>query len=109
MKYILMIYVNPAPVVPADYDETVERWLAEVDRTGVRITGSRLRPADETTTVAMVNGKLTLSDGPFAEAKEQVAGFDIIECPNLDEAIAVAASHPTASFAHIEVRAFWTD
>ena len=109
MRYLLMIYVNESPKVPEDYAETVDRWLAEMDSRGVRVTGSRLRPADETTTVAVVQGKLTLSDGPFAEAKEQVAGFDIIECNNLDEAITIAASHPTATFAHIEVRAFWVE
>ena len=109
MRYLLMIYVNESPKVPEDYAETVDRWLAEMDSRGVRVTGSRLRPADETTTVAVVQGKLTLSDGPFAEAKEQVAGFDIIECNNLDEAITIAAGHPTATFAHIEVRAFWVE
>jgi hypothetical protein len=48
-----------------------------------------------------------LSDGPFAETKEQVGGYDLIECENLDEALAVAARHPVARFGSIEVRPIW--
>jgi len=48
-----------------------------------------------------------VADGPFAETKEQIAGFDIIECANLDQAIDVAAKHPVARFGTIDVRPFW--
>jgi hypothetical protein len=48
-----------------------------------------------------------VSDGPFAETKEQVAGYDILECRNLDEAIEVASKHPVAAYGTIEVRPFW--
>jgi hypothetical protein len=50
-----------------------------------------------------------LSDGPFAETKEQIAGFDVIECEDLDEAIEVASKHPVATFGAIEVRPFWEE
>jgi len=50
-----------------------------------------------------------VADGPFAETKEQIAGFDIIECDDLDEAIDVASRHPVARFGSIEVRPFWTE
>lgn len=52
---------------------------------------------------------MLLSDGPFAETKEQLGGFDVIECANLDEAIEVAAKDPAARFGTIEIRPFWTD
>ena len=54
------------------------------------------------------DGKTLLTDGPFAETKEQICGFDIIECADLDEAIAVAAQHPMAWEGRVEVRPFWT-
>ncbi len=52
---------------------------------------------------------MLISDGPFAETKEQIAGYDIIECTDLDEAIEVASKHPVAKFGSIEVRPFWTE
>jgi hypothetical protein len=57
----------------------------------------------------MRGGDVLVADGPFAETKEQIAGFDIIECDDLDEAIDVASRHPVARFGSIEVRPFWTE
>jgi hypothetical protein len=57
----------------------------------------------------MRGGDVLVADGPFAETKEQIAGFDIIECADLDEAIDVASRHPVARFGSIEVRPFWTE
>lgn len=107
MKYVLLIYVDDARQAPEGYAEMTEHWVSEMDSRGVRLMGSRLRPPQETTTATVLNGKLTLSDGPFAESKEHIAGFDIIECDNLDEAIAVVAKHPVVTFGHIEIRPFW--
>ncbi len=107
MKYVLLVYVDPSRKVPENNAELTENWVNGMDSRGIRLIGSELRPVEETTTVTVLNGKLALSDGPFAETKEHIAGFDIIECNNLDEAIAVAAQHPVALFGHIEVRSFW--
>ena len=74
---------------------------------GVRLFGSRVRPAAEATTVRVRDGELLTADGPYAETKEWMAGFDVIECANLDEAIEVASRHPAAHLGVIEVRAFW--
>jgi hypothetical protein len=52
---------------------------------------------------------VVLSDGPFAETKEQIAGYDVIDCEDLDEAIEVASKHPVARFGTIEVRPFWEE
>ncbi|NUS11867.1 MAG: transcription initiation protein [Streptomyces sp.] len=78
-------------------------------RRGVRLDGSRTRPSEDATTVRVRNGARLLTDGPYAETKEQMAGFDVIECADLDEAIEVAAKHPVAKFGMVEVRPFWTD
>ena len=61
---------------------------------GVVKGGDRLRPATDATTVRVRNGEVLITDGPFAETKEQIGGFDVIECADLDEAIEVAARHP---------------
>jgi hypothetical protein len=82
-------------------------WLDEMIARGIRLDGDRLRPPSEATTVRVRGGEVMLADGPFAETKEAIAGFDIIECANLDEAIEVASKHPVAEFGSIEVRPFW--
>ena len=70
--------------------------VADVDGRGKRITGDALRPVSEATTVRVSRGKVLVTDGPFTETKEWIAGFDILECDDLDEAIAIAARHGAA-------------
>jgi hypothetical protein len=84
-------------------------WVQEMDGRGVRQLGSRLRPVSDATTVQVRGGEVLLSDGPFAETKEQIGGFDLIECKDLDEALEVASKHPGAKFGTIEVRPLWED
>ena len=86
----------------------IQAWDAEVDTRGIRRGCARLRASNDATTVRVRDGELLVSDGPFAETKEQMAGFDIIECPSLDEAVEIAAIHPAASGA-IEVRPLWQE
>lgn len=71
------------------------------------VTGDRLRPAAEATTVRVRSGELLLTDGPFAGAREWIAGFDVLECEDLDAAISIAAKHPIARLGRIELHAFW--
>jgi hypothetical protein len=108
MKYLLMICADePFEANEADLDPTA--WVEENDRRGVRLFGDRLRPAQDATTVRVRDGELLVTDGPFAETKEQMGGIDVIECANLDEAIEVASRHPMARFGMIEVRPFWVE
>jgi hypothetical protein len=79
-------------------------WSEEMAARGVIRGGGGLRPPSDATTVRVRDGSVLLSDGPFAETKEQMGGFSIIECGNLDEAIEIAASHPAASWGLIEIR-----
>ena len=82
-------------------------WLDEMIARGIRLDGDRLRPPSEATTVRVRDGEVLVADGPFAETKEAIGGYDVIECADLDEAIAVAAKHPVAAFGAIEVRPVW--
>jgi hypothetical protein len=113
MQYLLMIcgvQSNPA-FGPEDPDEAVmtqtRAWVNEMDERGVRKFGSRLRPASAATVVRVRDNETLISDGPFAETKEHILGFDLIECDDLDEAIAVAAKHPAATHGSVEVRPLW--
>jgi hypothetical protein len=73
---------------------------------GIELDGARLHSVSDATTVRAVAGEVQVTDGPFAETKEQIAGYDVIEAPDLDTAIAVAAAHPTLHVGAIEVRPF---
>ena len=113
MKYMLLVCVTEgielSPEERAQIGPATEAWVQEMDGRGIRLEGEQLRPVSDATTVQVRGGELLISDGPFAETKEQIAGFDIIECEDLDEAIEVAAKHPVAKFGSIEVRPFWMD
>lgn len=105
MKFLLLICVDPAIEVTPEMTSP-DAWVEEMDRRGIRSQGSELRPPVEARTVRVRSGEQVITDGPFAETKEFFAGFDIIECADLDEALAVAAKHPVARFGAVEVRAF---
>jgi hypothetical protein len=113
VKYMLMICgdesVELSPEELADMVSSTEAWVEEMDGRGVRLLGNQLRPVSDATTVRVRGGDLLVADGPFAETKEQIAGFDVIECADLDEAIEVASRHPVARYGTIEVRPFWTE
>jgi len=69
----------------------------------------RHRSASYGRTVRVRGGEALISDGPFAETKEQIGGFDILECASLDEALEVAGKHPVARFGAIDLRPFWQE
>jgi len=115
MKYMMLVCVDAAGF-EADEDAEDARdaedggsfpWLDDVIARGIRLDGDRLRPPREAKTVQVRDGEVMVSDGPFAETKEVICGFDILECADIDEAVQVAAAHPVAAFGRIEVRAFW--
>jgi hypothetical protein len=108
VRYVMMVCVDESvEVSPAEALPTA--WVEEMDGRGVRQFGSRLRPVSDATTVRVRGGEVVVSDGPFAETKEQIGGFDLIECDDLDEAIEVASKHPGAKFGTIEVRPLWEE
>ena len=104
MKYMLIHSIDPNAEHSTDGMPTFGSWLDEMLARGVSLRGDRLRDVSDATTVQVRNREVLLSDGPFAETKEQIAGYDVIECADLDEAIEIAAKHPTAWQGMIEVR-----
>ncbi len=102
MQYLLLICGDESAAAHAE--EGCGGWTEEMVRRGALRGGGGLRPPAEARTVRVRRRQLLLSDGPFAETKEQVGGFCIIECASLDEAVAAAARHPAASYGTIEVR-----
>jgi hypothetical protein len=96
---------QPDPDPTAAPDDESFPWLDELQARGIWLTGDQLAPPRHARTVRVRNGKTTVTDGPFAETKEVVGGFDILECGSLDEAVEIAAAHPVARGGTIEVRA----
>lgn len=106
MRFLMLVTVDPDLV--GTVDESAEKWVAETTAKGQRIEGERLRPVSDATTLWPRDGGGTfVSDGPFAETKEQIAGYDLIECADVDEAVEIAAKHPVAKFGAIELRPVW--
>ncbi|ALE05718.1 hypothetical protein AL755_09965 [Arthrobacter sp. ERGS1:01] len=107
MNYMLFICADPEAPEYVAAEDNIEEWVAEMAARGVRVGGDRLRPVEDATTVKVRKGEVIVSDGPFAETKEWIAGFDLIVCDDLDEAIEVASKHPMARFGKVEIRPFW--
>jgi hypothetical protein len=108
MRYMLLICGDETLEVSPE-EASAEAWVEEMDGRGVRLHGSRLRPVSDATTIRVRDGEVLVSDGPFAETKEQMGGYDLIKCADLDEAIEVASKHPVARFGTIEVRPLWEE
>jgi len=109
MKYMLMFWDNEYAESCPDEEETVSvaairSWVDEMTERGIRLHGGPLSYATEAAIVRVRDGETLVSDGPYAETKEQVGGYDVIECADLETAIEVAAAHPLASTATVEVR-----
>jgi hypothetical protein len=113
VKYLMLVCADEATELSPGEAERIGRaadaWVEEMDRQGIRLMGQRLRPVSNATTVSVRGGEVLIADGPFAETKEQIAGYDVIDCADLDEAIEVASKHPVAAFGKIEVRPFWVE
>jgi hypothetical protein len=125
MQYMLMMIAEPDDDAAAaaaavqqvpGADEADEPcwmpWAREVTARGVVLKdGARLRPATTATTVGTRDGEVLLSDGPFAETKEQIVGYNVIECANLDEAVDTASRHPVVSLfgGRVEIRPILPD
>ena len=113
MQYLLLIYsseaeeaeMKPAKVASlmAEYDE----FTKGIIQGGQFKAADRLKPTSAATTVRVRNGQVATTDGPFAETREQLGGYYLIDAKNWDEAIAIAARVPSAKYGSIEVRPIW--
>jgi hypothetical protein len=110
MQYALLIYGDQSQAENASPEETkqvmdewwkYEAWLGEK---GIKRAGEALQPTTQATTVRVKDGETVTTDGPFAETKEQLGGFYLLECADLDEALEAAAKCPGSWFGTVEVR-----
>jgi hypothetical protein len=110
MKYLLTIYDNESmwsDVQPGDVTSMLDgyrKFGEEVHGNGAFVAGEALEPVSTATTVRVERGERLVTDGPFAETKEQLGGFYLLDCEDLDEAIAYAAKIPGAQSGCVEVR-----
>jgi hypothetical protein len=111
MRYPLLVCVPESEELsPEDAERQYGEFMAfqeEMWTRGVLVARERLQPTALATTVRVRAQGLVVADGPFAETKEQIAGFYIIECADLDEAIEIASRNPGARHGTIEVRPVW--
>jgi hypothetical protein len=113
MQYLLLIYSNEAAMEAAreaDASKMVAAYGAYTEamvKAGVMVGGNRLRPSSTATTLRAPGGKTQVLDGPYAETKEQLGGYFIIEAPDLDAALSWAERCPGAATGAIEVRPVW--
>jgi hypothetical protein len=111
VQYVLLLYENDHERV-AKTDAEVSACLAYAEamrKAGILLGGERLKPGWEATRLRVADGRTQVLDGPYAEAKEQLGGFHVIDVPDLDTAIAWAARCPSAVRGRVEVRPVWTD
>jgi hypothetical protein len=113
MRYLLLISDDESTrkdIAAEDDAATLNEygeWVKTMADRGVLQGGERLRPASDATTVRVRNAEVLSTDGPFAETKEQLGGYFLVECKDLDEAIEVAAKLPGARTGSVEVRPIW--
>jgi hypothetical protein len=113
MRYMLMICTDESAVAALSPEEMSAvqaefgAFAEEMGRRGVLLGGDRLRRTTDATTVQVRDGEVLVADGPFAETKEQVGGYYLVDCKDLDEAIEVASKIPGARYGTIEVRPIW--
>jgi hypothetical protein len=104
MKYMMFVCSDTEPETDESQIPDIHAWVADNDAHGRRVTGSVLAPESTATTVRVRGGELLLTDGPFAETKEVLGGYYLIDVPDLDAALAWAARMPNISYGAVEVR-----
>ena len=107
MEYMLFIATHTEHRLTHAVGRPSKNWVEEGERRGIRKQGDRLRPLADATTVRVRKGERLVTDGPFTESKEWIAGFDIVDCADLDQAVDYASRHPMARSGRIEIRPFW--
>jgi len=109
MQYLMIICHDDSFASTEVLVTEIVAWDKEMEGRGIRKYGNQLRLPSDAVTVRVREGKRVLKNGPFAESKEKMAAYELIECASLEEAIDVASTHPMAKAATIEVRPVWSD
>jgi hypothetical protein len=103
MKYLCLVYLD-AENWSACSDSSCAAYVQELVDRGKLLAGEPLHPISSATTVRLRNGAISVTDGPFAETKEMLAGFYLVDAKDLNEAIRIASEIPPAKYGSIEVR-----
>jgi hypothetical protein len=114
MKYLLLMYADEA--IGSEYSKeeaqaaskTWAEFRREISASGALVSSGGVTPVATVTTVRVRNDKTLITDGPFAETHEQLGGYFLVDCDDLDEAIHWAEKIPTAKFGSIEIRPLWS-
>jgi len=116
MKYMLLMYWDQTapPNLTPEVSEALkpEVWFAlerDMKTAGVFVANNGLSPVTNSTTLRIREGQTLITDGPFAETHEQLGGFYLLNCKDLDEALAWAKKIPSAKYGSIEVRPLWSE
>ena len=107
MQYMMFVATDPEAETYDSTQDNIEEWFSYVSSRGAHLHGDRLHPVEDATLVRVRNGEVLVTDGPFTESKEWIAGYDLIEADDLDAAIDIASRHPMARFGRIELRPVW--
>jgi hypothetical protein len=114
MQYLLLIYGDEAKMLAASKETAGQitaayaAYTEAMSKAGVYVGGNRLRPTSSATTVQVANDKTKVLNGPYAETKEQLGGYYMIDVPDIDAALSWASRCPGATYGTIEVRPIWT-
>ncbi len=114
MKYLLLMYADESIASKFSQDEfqaaakTWAEFVQDLSASGVLISNSGLAPVANATTIQVRNDKTLITDGPFAETHEQLGGYFLVDCKDLDEAIGWAEKIPAAQYGSIEIRPLWS-
>ena len=112
IPYLLTMWMGGTPAAPLD-DEAVmqegERWRQDLEARGLQVLGNALEGPDTASTIRVRDGQTLISDGPFIETKEFIAGINVVRCADRQQAIELAAAHPIARYHAIEVRPFYSE
>lgn len=110
MRYLMLVCLESADAPPSAPNTSsgmdVDDWVDAMDRSGARILGWQIEPAERACAVRVRGDEVIVTDGPFVETKEIIAGFDVLEAADLSAAIEIAAAHPMAFAGVIELRPF---
>jgi hypothetical protein len=111
MKFMLLLFENDAERIAQTEARlpSCHAYVEAMQKAGIYVSGERLDAVTATTTVRVASGRPRVIDGPYAETKEQLGGFHVIDVPDLDAALQWAARCPSASRGRVEVRPLWPD
>jgi hypothetical protein len=105
VKFLMLVRTDTEPDTDPSARPDIDVWVEDNDTAGRRLVGMELAPTSAAKTVRVRNGETLVSDGPFAETKELIVGFDLLECADVEQAIEVARAHPMAHAGRLEIRA----